>query len=115
MTGECGCKCRQVCTRTKSATTISTKPTALDKSFELLMKNMGTMFHETDIFWCRVTTLTILDWSLEHVGKLGFVAKVIGSHPVHHAPVFHKIVLKRIARHNNPPSSTNLFQSLRNR
>ena len=84
----------------------------LNKTSKLLMKYMSSMFHQPLILGRRIATLTILDGPLKHVGELGLVAQEVGSNPVHHAPILHQVVLKRITRQNDPSSCSNLLQSL---
>merc|ERR1719245_1403603 len=49
----------------------------LNKSLQLLMKNMSSVLHQSHILGSGVRALTILNGSLKHVGELSLVAQVV--------------------------------------
>ena len=50
-----------------------------------------------------IHTLPIGDGPLKEISELLLGPQVLWPHKVHHAPVFHQVVLERVARHHHTP------------
>ena len=74
------------------------------------MQDISPMLHDLEILGGRVLTLSVHDGSFKHVAELCLVAKEVGAHKVHHAPVLHQVVLQRVAcQHHTTPAHNNAF------
>ena len=86
---------------------------AIDKTFQLVMQNENSSFHQLHICLCRVGALSVFYRIDETVFDLFRSSKEIRSYEINHGTVLHQMVLKWCASQDDSTSSADTLEYLR--